>query len=377
MADILRLLKANMNDPLWIRAVSEYVASFDDVEAAALKYVATLGDVDDGPLTAIKAHYQTSIAEYLTNPASFGRALFVPIDRTLSAAVTTGAPLDNTSKALRDHIKGVGDMRGGVERTAQGAADTTITIYERSATQTIADQVGVELFMYQGRNIDTTREFCRKRAGHVWSRKEIEAWADEEWSGKVEGTDAQTIFIYLGGWYGDQAACRHVLVPVNRRDAPAADLARIDGGIEFAKQPSVDDVMLKAKESAPDLDRIAGVIATKFGVQVTPTDLKSKGSILRKAKDDYNGDIDKVGDTVRNTIVSDHAKHGDILAELKGLSVFVRSKTRTADIDDLGYSGHVVNIRMKNGALGEIQVNTAKMTYAKEQGVNARRILGD
>lgn len=237
MGEILRLLKANMNDPQWIKAVSEYVASFDDVEAAALRYGATLGDVDEGPLTAIKAHYQTSIAEYLTNPASFGRALFVPIDRTLSAAVTTGAELSSTSSALRDHIKGVGDMRGGIERTAQGAADTAITIYERSATQTIADQVGVELFMYQGRNIDTTRPFCRERAGHVWHRREIEAWADLEWAGRVDGTDAQTIFVYLGGWYGEQASCRHVLVPVSVRDTPAGDLARMRAAGLIPKSP--------------------------------------------------------------------------------------------------------------------------------------------
>lgn len=228
MGEILRLLKANMNDPQWISAVSEYVASFDDVEAAALRYGSTLGDVDEGPLTAIKTHYQTSIAEYLTNPASFGRALFVPIDRTLSAAVTTGAELSSTQGALRDHIKGVGDMRGGVERTAQGAADTAITIYERSATQTIADQVGVEIFVWQGRNISTTRPYpCGEWAGHALHKKEFAEIADHEWPGKVDGTDAQTIFVFMGGWYGDRASCRHVAVPVALRDVPAGDLARM------------------------------------------------------------------------------------------------------------------------------------------------------
>jgi len=227
MAEIIRLMKAGMNDPKWVEAVRSYVSSFDDIEGAVLKYGATLGEVEAGSLTAIKAHFQTAIADFLTNPASFNRSMFVPLDRTLSAAVTVGGEFDTTAKAMRDHIKGVGDERGGVERTATGAADTSVTVYERSATQQIADQVGSDIFYYQGRNIQTTRPFCVERAGHAWHRKEIEGWADLEWAGKVDGTDSQTIFVFLGGWYGDQAGCRHVLVPMNRRDAPAGDVARM------------------------------------------------------------------------------------------------------------------------------------------------------
>lgn len=227
MAEVIRILRDQMNDPQWVEAVRAYVSSFDDIETAVLKYGASLGEVDDGPLTAIKAHYQTTIAEFLLNPASFNRSIFIPLDRTLSAAVTVGAEFDTTAKAMRDHIKGTPDTRGGIEQTATGAADTSVTVYERSATQTIADQVGSDIFMYQGRPIDTTRPFCLEREGHAWHRKEIEAWADLEWAGKVDGTDAQTIFIFLGGWYGDRASCRHVLVPINVRDTPSSDLARM------------------------------------------------------------------------------------------------------------------------------------------------------
>lgn len=229
MAEIIRLLKEGMNDPKWVEAVRAYVASFDDIEGAVLKYGRTMGAIDDGPLTAIKAHFQTAIADFLLNPASFNRSLFVPLDRTLSAAVTMGANFDETSKFLRDKVKGTADTTGGVEQGATGAADTAVTVYERSATQQIADQVGSDIFMYQGRNIATTRQFCSERAGHAWHRTEIEQWADLDWPGKVDGTDASTIFIFLGGWYGDQAGCRHVLVPLSQRDVPAQDLARMRG----------------------------------------------------------------------------------------------------------------------------------------------------
>jgi hypothetical protein len=85
-----------------------------------------------------------------------------------------------------------------------------------------SDAVGAEFFLYQGRPIDTTRPFCRARAGKYWHRREIESWADEEWSGKTKGTTTATIFNYLGGYN-----CRHVLVPVRQDVVPASDLERM------------------------------------------------------------------------------------------------------------------------------------------------------
>jgi hypothetical protein len=43
----------------------------------------------------------------------------------------------------------------------------------------------------------------------------------------VEGTNAQTIFLYLGGWYGGREGCRHGLIPVPRRDVPQEDRNRM------------------------------------------------------------------------------------------------------------------------------------------------------
>ena len=43
----------------------------------------------------------------------------------------------------------------------------------------------------------------------------------------------------------------------------------------------------------------------------------------------------------------------------------------------MGYSGNIVNIKTSNRLIAEIQVNTAKMIYAKEKPVDAKRILGE
>jgi hypothetical protein len=65
-----------------------------------------------------------------------------------------------------------------------------------------------------------------------------------------------------------------------------------------------------------------------------------------------------------------------VLAELEKSPSHIRTKRQTADKFD-GYSVNIINVSTSNGVVGEIQVNTAKMIYAKEQPEIARTILGD
>jgi hypothetical protein len=103
---------------------------------------------------------------------------------------------------------------------------------QRTATAAVAEQVQAEFFLYQGRPIKTTREFCAEREGKYWHREEIKQWgrdaaAGDGWDGMVEGTNEQTIFLHLGGWYGARNSCRHVLLPVPRLQVAQEDLDRM------------------------------------------------------------------------------------------------------------------------------------------------------
>ena len=79
---------------------------------------------------------------------------------------------------------------------------------------------------------------------------------------------------------------------------------------------------------------------------------------------------------MRTTIVADSDSIGDVIKELTKDESFLRLKVQRPD-DFMGYSGNIVNIRTSEGLIGEIQVNTAKMIYAKERPVDAKRILGE
>lgn len=86
----------------------------------------------------------------------------------------------------------------------------------------------------------------------------------------------------------------------------------------------------KAELVGNKLQAIAEGIAKKYGARVTPINYKSVDSIVLKEQ--------KL---------------------------------------DTGYSGNIINIRnKKTGLIGEIQVNTAKMIYAKENYSIAYKLLG-
>ena len=89
-----------------------------------------------------------------------------------------------------------------------------------------------------------------------------------------------------------------------------------------------------------------------------------------------NIEITDIKDAVRSTIIVDKNKIDDVIMNLKHLDTFIRHKEQKAEIFN-GYSGNIINLSMPNNIVAEIQVNTAKMIYAKETEVNAKRILGE
>jgi hypothetical protein len=141
--------------------------------------------------------------------------------------------------------------------------------------------------------------------------------------------------------------------------------------------PKLIDLMNKAKEAAPEIDKMSRGIADKYGADITPINLKSEESIIRKANDEEKGDLSQIKDSVRNTIVhEDKETINKIIGDLEKDPSFMRVKVQDAETNSLGYSGNIVNVRGSNGVIAEIQVNTPKMIYAKEKPENAIRTIG-
>ena len=222
LAEVMQAIEGGFVDPRWERAVADYLRTFDALGRNTGLWAAELGSVSPTLLTALGRAYKQVAAEYLLNAQSFSLTLLNPIAQEVGTYIATGGRYADLVRSVTQIVTGGDNSDGAILGNARTAVNDLVSVYERTATTVAADAVGAEFFLYQGRPIKTTREFCRSRAGKYWHRKEIEEWGGMEWQGQMKGTNSSTIFNYLGGY-----SCRHVLVPVRQDVVPKEDLDRM------------------------------------------------------------------------------------------------------------------------------------------------------
>jgi hypothetical protein len=222
VAEIVNKLKTGLGATEFANAMRLFLNKFDrglqintDI-ARALKPSYTLSQAQRSLMNQAKA---TAI-DLLTNEGYKSR-----IDQTfripLNAAIQSGANLRETVKTMREIIQGNKDNDGRILANVKTYAGTTYATAERALTNSIFKDLNWKWFRYVGGEIDTTRTFCEERNGKYFHRNAIAEWADEgEWSGQIEGTNSENIFVFLGGWN-----CRHSLIPVTIRRVPESIVA--------------------------------------------------------------------------------------------------------------------------------------------------------
>lgn len=131
----------------------------------------------------------------------------------------------------------------------------------------------------------------------------------------------------------------------------------------------------ETKNQVKQFNMLSQKIAKDTSSKVTDVNVKSDKRIYEKALLDYNGDVTKVKDIIRNTFIASSSKHSDIiLQEIRKVFEVYRIKVQEARKDPLGYSGILLNIRLKNDTFAEIQINSATMIYGKD--LDSKNIIG-
>jgi len=142
--------------------------------------------------------------------------------------------LKEVKGALRGHV----DVRGRSMLTyANQHAFDSVMNFHNQVNMKKADDLGFNHFLYYGDIMDTTRDFCAKRVGNVYSRREIDSWNNMSWTGK-----AGNPFTHRGGYN-----CRHHWQAVKKEwidDVEEAMEAPMEGG----KPPEVVELEGKIKE---------------------------------------------------------------------------------------------------------------------------------
>lgn len=145
--------------------------------------------------------------------------------------------------------------------------------------------------------------------------------------------------------------------------------------LSYGQKRQAKDMVKMSHKVGGEVQSLAEDIARRHGGVVTPINYKSESSIIRKTSTERISPY-ALKDATRTTIIVEKSEIEGVLAELEKSPTYIRTKRQTADEFD-GYSGNIVNVSTSNGVVGEIQVNTAKMLYAKDLPDVARSYLGD
>jgi hypothetical protein len=181
--------------------------------------------VFDDNLSDVISQYK-SFGAKISDIKAFNNYAFDNFYNNLAINVTDTNIKQPIKDALLQHISGGGrysEFKNTVKdlltnKKIEGNIDIVAreysTQYKRAQGQILANKYDIKYFRYKGSEIETTRCFCEQRVGNIYSKEEIESWADLNWAGKIKGTNKTNIFQVVGGWN-----CIHDLVPVSERAA--------------------------------------------------------------------------------------------------------------------------------------------------------------
>jgi hypothetical protein len=188
--------------------LSKYADEFKKAQKESIATYSSFGAVQTKVLDA----YNNAAFENFYNKMAVGFTesnIKQPIKDALFQYISSSGRFKDFKGAITDIL-----TTNQIETDTDKVAREYLTQYKRQQGVQLADEFNIQYFRYSGTEIDTTRPFCDARIGNIYTREEIKKWANEDWSGKIKGTNETNIFIVCGGWQ-----CRHTLRPVSERVA--------------------------------------------------------------------------------------------------------------------------------------------------------------
>lgn len=135
-------------------------------------------------------------------------AFINPVSQALENAVMSGQSLTDLRKQVKEIIY-ADDLPANYvfNQAKQG-----LWMFHRNYSNSIGSALDLTHYYYDGVAVVHSREWCLKRKGKAFKKKEIEDWADEDWQGKIPGTTKESIFWLCGGYN-----CIDVLRPITEQ----------------------------------------------------------------------------------------------------------------------------------------------------------------
>ena len=192
-------LKAFLRQSINKRLVSYYTKSFLAINKNTASYYDNFSPSE-------------SIRQQILNRANLGADGFMEslfdnnqvqrqIQDTLRGGVSSSLSVEDLQATLKQQIEGTEDKFGALQSFHYSNGRDEFQRYKRGLDNEFSVKLNLNYAIYQGGEINTTRQFCETRNGNTYNRETIESWQNLNFQGKMEGHD---IFIDAGGYN-----CRH------------------------------------------------------------------------------------------------------------------------------------------------------------------------
>lgn len=206
-----QIFNQTINNSGYNDAVNEFVGTFSQIDIANQDYFTSISNLfkpNRAFITSLQNQTITMLEGAILND---GLKVNIknPLLNIISQNINSGGSYSGFLEQLRTNITGV-ENEGKLLRYSRGILNDTLFQYSRAYQQSVTEDLGLEFYLYSGGTTKDSREFCVEHSDQFYHQLEVEAWADEDWQGKMPGTTSSSIFVYCGGWN-----CKNSLIPVD------------------------------------------------------------------------------------------------------------------------------------------------------------------
>ena len=206
-----QIFNQTINSSGYNDAVNEFVGTFSQIDIANQDYFTSISSLfkpNRAFITSLQNQTITMLEGAILND---GLKINIknPLLNIISQNINSGGSYSGFLEQLRTNITGV-ENEGKLLRYSRGILNDTLFQYSRAYQQSVTEDLGLEFYLYSGGTTKDSREFCVEHSDQFYHQLEVEAWADEDWQGKMPGTTSSSIFVYCGGWN-----CKNSLIPVD------------------------------------------------------------------------------------------------------------------------------------------------------------------
>lgn len=204
----------------YVSALEKYTEIIPKIDSLNKKYFGSFDKFKDNK-NYFKSLQNQVVSEMNTYILQDGVSATVrtPLLEIVNRNINTGGSFSGFLDEVRSFM--IGTENGTLLRYARNQTRDILFNYSRAYQHAVTKDLGLEFYVWSGGLIDTSRDFCKVRAGKFFHHNEIESWASQSWSGKHAGTTESSIFIYAGGY-----ACGHTPIPVDISAVPSKDIQR-------------------------------------------------------------------------------------------------------------------------------------------------------